>query len=83
MQIINKTTSCPICGCICLPDAYHCPKCGKSFVVNKEKGMDTTMPSTRAAISITDDKHIPQFSRYYTIYVDMIEQEKAIIILKN
>ena len=38
MQIVNKTLKCSICGCISLPDATKCPKCGthyKSQQVNK------------------------------------------------
>jgi transcription elongation factor Elf1 len=84
MQIINKTITCPACGCICLPDVYHCPKCGKSFILNKDRTTnDTLTPVPCATISRTDTTPVPQFSHHYTIYVDMVDQERAIIILKN
>ena len=38
MQIINKTVQCSECGCIALPDATYCPKCGTSYRVHKERG---------------------------------------------
>ncbi len=30
MKLINKILRCPHCGCIFLPDASTCPRCGKS-----------------------------------------------------
>jgi hypothetical protein len=37
MQIINKTIQCSECGCIALPDAISCPKCGTSYRAQKER----------------------------------------------
>lgn len=37
MQIINKTVQCSECGCIALPDATYCPKCGTSYRAHKER----------------------------------------------
>ena len=36
MQIINKMTQCPQCGCIAFPDAIYCPKCGGNYRASKE-----------------------------------------------
>ena len=31
MQVIKDTVQCSRCGCIALPDATKCPKCGKAY----------------------------------------------------
>ena len=83
MQIINKTVSCTICGCICLPDSYHCPKCGTSLVIRKERNTDTISPATYSTISEINNEEDSQASPQYTVLVNMIEKDKAIIILRN
>lgn len=31
MQAVKETVQCSRCGCIALPDATRCPKCGASY----------------------------------------------------
>ena len=37
MQIVKDTIQCSRCGCIALPDATKCPKCGASYNGNRAK----------------------------------------------
>jgi ribosomal protein L40E len=37
MQIVKDTVQCSRCGCIALPDATRCPKCGASYNGNRAK----------------------------------------------
>ena len=82
MQIVHKTAKCPICGCIYLPDAYHCPKCGTYSVGDKNRNGDT-IPLMHTAITEMRDLPEPQVAHHYTIHIDMIERDKTIIIMKN
>jgi len=37
MQVVKDTIQCSRCGCIALPDATKCPKCGASYIVNGKR----------------------------------------------
>ncbi len=37
IQLLKETIQCSRCGCIALPDATRCPKCGASYITNNEK----------------------------------------------
>jgi hypothetical protein len=37
MQAVKETVQCSRCGCIALPDATRCPKCGASYNGNGAK----------------------------------------------
>ena len=37
MQAVKETVQCSRCGCIALPDATRCPKCGASYSDNGAK----------------------------------------------
>jgi len=37
IQIVKDTIQCSRCGCIALPDATKCPKCGASYIANEKK----------------------------------------------
>jgi len=37
MQAVRDNVQCSRCGCISLPDATRCPKCGASYNVNGVK----------------------------------------------
>jgi len=37
MQVVKDTIQCSRCGCIALPDATKCPKCGASYIVNEKR----------------------------------------------
>jgi hypothetical protein len=37
MQAVKETVQCSRCGCIALPDATRCPKCGASYNGNGSK----------------------------------------------
>ena len=37
IQIVKDTIQCSRCGCIALPDATKCPKCGASYLVEGKK----------------------------------------------
>ena len=37
MQTVKETVQCSRCGCIALPDATRCPKCGASYNGNGAK----------------------------------------------
>jgi hypothetical protein len=37
MQTVKETVQCSRCGCIALPDATRCPKCGASYNGNGSK----------------------------------------------
>ena len=39
MQAVKSTIQCSKCGCIALPDATKCPKCGASYNGNRAKGI--------------------------------------------
>jgi hypothetical protein len=83
MQIINKTVSCMICGCICLPDSYHCPKCGTSLVISKERDTNSILSVVNTEMSRINNEEKFQALPQCTVFVDMIEKKKAIIILRN
>jgi ribosomal protein L40E len=37
VQVVKDTIQCSRCGCIALPDATKCPKCGASYNGNGKK----------------------------------------------
>ena len=43
MQVIKDTVQCSRCGCIALPDATKCPKCGVAYDGNGAKQMIDTI----------------------------------------
>lgn len=43
MQVIKDTVQCSRCGCIALPDATKCPKCGTAYNENGAKQMIDTI----------------------------------------
>ena len=43
MQVIKDTVRCSRCGCIALPDATKCPKCGAAYDGNGAKEMIDTV----------------------------------------
>lgn len=43
MQAIKETVQCSKCGCVTLPDATKCPKCGAAYDDNGTKGIIDTI----------------------------------------
>jgi ribosomal protein L40E len=37
IQLIKDTIQCSRCGCIALPDATKCPKCGASYITSDKR----------------------------------------------
>ena len=37
VQVVKDTIQCSRCGCIALPDATKCPKCGASYIGNGKR----------------------------------------------
>jgi hypothetical protein len=37
IQVVKDTIQCSRCGCIALPDATKCPRCGASYVTQDKK----------------------------------------------
>ena len=37
IQLVKDTIQCSRCGCIALPDATKCPKCGASYITNDKR----------------------------------------------
>jgi hypothetical protein len=81
MQKVKKIVKCPVCGCIYLPDAYHCPKCGASHENAKRNNaryffMDALISGGHVSGEL-------ECSSYYTVYLDMADRGNRVIILKN
>jgi ribosomal protein L40E len=63
VQVVKDTIQCLRCGCIALPDATKCPKCGASYNGNGKKETFDNMsyfPSTkvvRAYYQLTCSRH--------------------------
>lgn len=55
MEAIKETVKCSRCGCIALPDATRCPKCGAAYDGNGTKGIiDTISCLSNPRIEDTD-----------------------------
>ena len=71
MQVVKETIQCSRCGCIALPDATKCPKCGASYIVNEKREIfdnvgffpattmleDTSAKVVRAYYQLTCTRH--------------------------
>jgi len=66
IQLMKDTIQCSRCGCIALPDATKCPKCGASYILNgKRDAMDTVgfFPTSVLA----EDTNTTVVSAYYQL----------------
>jgi len=66
MQAIKDTVQCSRCGCIALPDANKCPKCGASYNDHRTKEIVDTI-SYLPASTIIDDNKIKLVRAYYQL----------------
>jgi ribosomal protein L40E len=71
IQLMKDTVQCSRCGCIALPDATKCPKCGASYIVIQKKDIldsvgffptpvlteDTDTKVVRAYYQLTCSRH--------------------------
>jgi ribosomal protein L40E len=66
MQAIKDTVQCSRCGCIALPDATKCPKCGALYNGHRAKEIVDTI-SYLPAPTIIDDNKIKLVRVYYQL----------------
>ncbi len=65
MQITKDTRQCSRCGCIALPDATKCPKCGSAYNGNGAK--DALEPITYLTESIVEDANTKVVRAHYQL----------------
>ena len=66
MQIVKDTIQCSRCGCIALPDATKCPKCGASYNGNRAKEIASTI-SYLPEPTIIEDNSTRVVRAYYQL----------------
>jgi ribosomal protein L40E len=75
MQAVKETVQCSRCGCIALPDATRCPKCGASYNGNRaEKAVSAISYLSSPLMTDADTKVVRAYyqltcSRHGRIYV--------------
>jgi ribosomal protein L40E len=76
IQVVKDTIQCSRCGCIALPDATKCPKCGASYIVSEKREPFDNMSfsSPPAVLEDTSAKVVRAYyqltcSRHGRIYV--------------
>jgi ribosomal protein L40E len=75
MQAVKETVQCSRCGCIALPDATRCPKCGASYNGNRaEKEVSAISYLSSPLMTDADTKVVRAYyqltcSRHGRIYV--------------
>ena len=63
MQVMKDTVQCSRCGCIALPDATRCPKCGASYNGNGTK--EAVYDASYLAIPAVEDADTKIVRAYY------------------
>jgi hypothetical protein len=64
MQAVKETIKCSRCGCIALPDATKCPKCGASY--NSDRAREITgIMSYLSDHSVIEDNSTRVVRAYY------------------
>jgi ribosomal protein L40E len=76
IQVMKETIQCSRCGCIALPDATRCPKCGASYISEgkREKFDNIGLLPAAAVLEDTTTKVVQAYyqltcSRHGRIYV--------------
>ena len=64
MQAVKDTIQCSKCGCIALPDATKCPRCGAPYNGNKTKDI-TDAISYLSGSTLTKDSDTKIVRAYY------------------
>ena len=68
MQAIKDTAQCSRCGCIALPDATKCPKCGTAYNGNGAKAMfDTVSYFSSPRVVEEEEDHVQVIRAYYQL----------------
>lgn len=65
MQVVKDTIQCSRCGCIALPDATKCPKCGASYIAGKKETLDSMCFATAPIAS--EDASAKVVRAYYQL----------------
>jgi ribosomal protein L40E len=66
IQVVKDTIQCSRCGCIALPDATKCPKCGASYIANgKKESFDSVYFSPPQIVS--DNSNTKVVRAYYQL----------------
>jgi hypothetical protein len=66
IQVVKDTIQCLRCGCIALPDATKCPKCGASYNGNGQKETFENM-SYFPAPAVLEDTSTKVIRAYYQL----------------
>jgi hypothetical protein len=66
VQVVKDTIQCSRCGCIALPDATKCPKCGASYNGNGKRGTFDNM-SYFPAPAVLEDTSTKVVRAYYQL----------------
>ena len=66
MQIMKDTVQCSNCGCIALPDATKCPKCGAPYDRNGTREIIGPIPYLSTS-GIEEDGGIQVIRAYYQL----------------
>ncbi len=66
IQVKKETIQCSRCGCIALPDATKCPKCGASYIVNGKRGVCDSVGFFPTPV-ISEDTNIKVVRAYYQL----------------
>jgi ribosomal protein L40E len=66
VQVVKDTIQCSRCGCIALPDATKCPKCGASYNGNGKKETLDNM-SYFPAPAVLEDASTKVVRAYYQL----------------
>lgn len=65
MQAVKDTRQCSRCGCIALPDATRCPKCGAAYNGNGTR--EVLQPISYLTESITEDVNTKVVRAHYQL----------------
>ncbi|MGA7677776.1 MAG: hypothetical protein WCA51_05335 [Dehalococcoidia bacterium] len=65
MQAVKDTVQCSRCGCIALPDATKCPKCGASYNGNGAK--EAVSAISYLSSSLMEDADTKVVRAYYQL----------------
>ncbi len=66
IQLMKDTIQCSRCGCIALPDATKCPKCGASYILSGKKEVFDSVGFFPTSV-VSEDSNTKVVRAYYQL----------------